>query len=329
MSPPTARQRRNGFVLVLVLGLVLLLSALLFGFNKTTLIGLDTAESFLEFEQALNCAQAGLAIAMAAIRDVNDLTQDQRFAKLCAGDETFPIGKGACTLTITGESGRLNINRLKDKEGNLDRTRIEQFLRLIDLANQRDTSSKRIGYDIVPAIIDWIDQDDDITRLPFVSRDNQGAENRHYATRQPAYRCKNRPVDTVEELQCVKGITPEAFEALRDFLTTTGDGRININTAPKLVIQCLSEQMDPALAQMIIQRRRTKPFESVAELKDVPGMTDNIYLAIKNTIAANPTERHYRVLTRGKVGNRTCEVEAMLRRNTQGGNVDIVLYRES
>lgn len=329
MSPPAIRQRRNGFVLVLVLGLVLLLSALLFGFSKTTLIRLDTAESFLEFEQALNCAQAGLAIAMAAIRDVNDLTQDPRFAKLRTGDQTFPIGDGACTLTITGESGRLNVNRLRDKQGRLDRTRIEQFLRLIDLVNQRDTGAKRIGYGIVPAVIDWIDRDDEITRLPFVSRDNQGAESRHYATRQPTRRCKNRPVDAVEELLCVKGITPEAFEALRDFLTTTGDGRININTAPKLVIQCLSEQMDPALAQMIVQQRRTKPFDSVAELKDVPGMTDNIYLAIKNTVAANPTERHYRVITRGTVGNRTCEVQATLRRNTQGGNVDIVLYRES
>jgi type II secretory pathway component PulK len=80
---------------------------------------------------------------------------------------------------------------------------------------------------------------------------------------------------------------------------------------------------------MIVQRRQTKPFESVAELREVPGMTDNVYQAIKKTITASPAERHYRVLARGTVGDRTCEVEALLRRNTQGRNVDIILYRES
>ena len=159
--------------------------------------------------------------------------------------------------------------------------------------------------------------------------DNRGAESRHYAKRKPAYRCRNRKIDTIEELQRVKGVTPQAFKALRDLLTTTGEGRININTAPKIVIQCLSEQMDPALAQMIVQRRQTKPFETVADLRDVPGMTDNVYRAIQSTITASPTERYYRVIARGRVGNRICEIEALLQRNTEAGNVDIVLYRES
>ncbi|MHC4520818.1 MAG: type II secretion system minor pseudopilin, partial [Planctomycetota bacterium] len=275
---------------------------------------LDTVDTFLQFEQAWNCARAGLGIAVAAVRDVNDLSQNHRFAKLRTGSETFSVGKGTCSVTIKGESGRLNVNHLKNEEGHLDRTRVEQFLRLIDLVNQRSSGSKRIGYGIVPAIIDWIDTDDEVTRLPFVSRDNQGAESRHYVTLSPAYRCRNQPVDVIDELQYVKGVTPEALNALRDFLTTTGDGRIDINMAPSLVIQALSEQMDPVLVQMIVQRRNAKPFADVAELKDVPGMTDNVYRTIVKTLT---------------VGNRTCRIEALVRRNTQGGNVDIVLYRES
>jgi len=329
MRPHIDNRRQNGFILVVVLGLVMLLSAVLFAFNRKTLTRMETAESFREFEQARHCAQAGLGIAIAAIRDVNDLCNDPRYAKLRTGREEFSIGEGTCTLTIAGAGGRLNVNRLKDSGGQLDRTQIDQLLRLIDLINRDHTDSARIGYGLVPALIDWIDADDEVTRLSFISRDNQGAENHYYAALDPAYQCHNQPMDTIEQLYWVKGVTPEAFAILRDLLTTAGEGRININAAPKLIIECLSEQMDPVLAQVIVQRRELKPFANVTELKDVPGMTDTIFQAIRNTITTDSKEAHYRVSTRGKVGNRICETEALLRRNTKAGNVDIILYRES
>lgn len=329
MRPHNCKQRQNGFVLVLVLGLVLLLSAVLFGFNRKTLTRMETAENFREFEQALHCARAGLGIAIATIRDVNDLCNDPRYAKLRTGKEVFSIGEGTCTLTIAGASGQLNVNRLKDTDGTLDRTRIDQLLRLIDLINRDHPDSPRIGYGLVPALIDWIDADDEVTRLAFINHDNQGAENHYYATLTPAYRCRNHPMETIEQLYGAKGVTPEALPILRDLLTTAGEGRVNINAAPKLILECLSEQMDPVLAQMIVQHRELKPFANVTELKDVPGMTDNIFQAIRNTITADAADAHYRVSTRGKVGNRICEIEALLHRNTEAGNVDIVLYRES
>jgi general secretion pathway protein K len=270
-----------------------------------------------------------LGIAVAAIRDANDLLDNPRFAKLRTGQETFSVGTGTCSVTITGADGCLNVNNLKSQSGQLDRRRIDQLLRLIDLINRDRAGSERISYSLVPALIDWIDQDDDITQLPFVNRDNRGAENRYYATLTPAYPCRNRPMDTIEELSWVKGVTPEAFAVLRDLLTTVGQGRININTAPRLIIECLSEQMDPVLTQVIVQRRAVKPFRHVAELKEVPGMTDNVYETIRDTITTGSDQQHYRVSTRGKVGDRICEVEALLRRNTKAGNVDIVQYRES
>jgi len=329
MRPRARKYRRDGFILVVVLGLVLLLSVLLFGFNRKTLMRLDTAQSFREFEQATHCARAGLGIALAAIRDANDLLDNPHFAKLRTGQETFSVGTGTCLVTITGADGRLNVNNLKSPSGQLDRKRIDQLLRLIDLINRDHDGPERLSYGLVPALIDWIDQDDDVTQLSFVNRDNQGAENHHYATLTPAYPCRNRPLDTIEELYWVKGVTPEAFALLRDLLTTVGQGRININTAPKLVIECLSERMDPVLTQVIVQRRAVKPFRHVAELKEVPGMTDNVYEAIRDTITTGSDQQHYRVSTRGKVGDRICEIEALLRRNTKAGNVDIIQYRES
>jgi general secretion pathway protein K len=176
--------------------------------------------------------------------------------------------------------------------------------------------------------MDWVDADDDITRLPFIQQENTGAESGYYEAQTPSYPCSNRPVNNLDELAAVKGITPEVLRRLRPFLTCLGDGRINVNAAPKLVIESLSEQIDGALAQMIVNQRKLKPFNTAAQLRDVPGMTDNIYRTIKDLVTARPADRYYRVTSRGNVEDRKCTLEAVLRRNTRAGNVDMILYRE-
>jgi type II secretory pathway component PulK len=55
--------------------------------------------------------------------------------------------------------------------------------------------------DIANSILDWLDPDDD-------PRTN-GAENEYYSTLTPPYRTKNGPLDSLEELLLVKGVTPQ------------------------------------------------------------------------------------------------------------------------
>jgi len=153
--------RRDGFVLIVVLGTVLLLSTLLFGFSLSARRKLEAADSFYRTEQARSCARAGLHIAIAAIAEANDLYTDPRFSTLTTKDSAFAVADGSCSITIAF---------LKDKDGRLNRTRIDQVLRLIDLLNRRAEPAERIGYGIVPAMIDWIDADDEVTSLPFVRR---------------------------------------------------------------------------------------------------------------------------------------------------------------
>ncbi|MBN1507626.1 MAG: general secretion pathway protein GspK [Sedimentisphaerales bacterium] len=328
MKRNTLQPNPGGFILVVVLGAVAILAAVLFGFHHTVQAKLDTVHSFYKVERAGNCARAGLNIAVAAVRATEDLCQDNRFSKLVAGEMPIPVADGTCSLIIVEENGFLNVNRLKRETGELDRTRIDQLLRLIDLLNRQKPDAPRIEYGIVPAIIDWTDHDDDPTHLPFVQRDNLGAEMGYYGTLDSPRRCRNEPVDVIDDLLPVKGMTPEVLGRLRDSLTTFGDGKVNINAAPRLVLESLSEQMNPAVAQMILNRRRLKPFASIDELRQVPGMTDNLYLAIHDTVTTGEKERYYRVRSRGTIGDLSTTIEAVLRRNTQAGNVDIVQYRE-
>jgi general secretion pathway protein K len=319
---------RRGFVVVVVLCMVILLGILLFGFNYKTRADLLAVDDLRKSEQALNCARAGLNIAIAAIRDTEDIYTNRKLQNLLSGEETLYVGEGSCSITVTEENGKLNINLLKGKDGGLNRTRIDQLLRLIDLLNRERLGDSHISYGLVPSIIDWIDSDDEVTCLPFIKHENSGAESDYYSNLTPPYRCRNNSLETTEELLLVKGITPQVFGCLRDYVTVRGDEKININWASKRVIQSLSQSMDPALAQMIIERRKFKSFGGIMELRDIPGMTDSIYQAFKKTVTVSPTKQYYRVRSQGTVDGLSCTTVAILARNMKTKNVDVILYKE-
>lgn len=321
-------RQRSGFVVVLVLCMVMLLSVLLLGFNYESRVNLLAVDGVRKSEQALNCARAGLNIAIAIIRDTNDIHTNKTLLDLISGEKSFAVGEGECSITITEENSRLNVNLLKNKDGKLDRTRTEQLLRLIDLLNREQTGHSHISYGLVPSIIDWTDSDDEVTHLPFIQRENMGAESSYYSKLQIPYRCKNALLDTTEELLLVKGITQEVFERIRDYVTVYGNGRININSASRQVIECLSEKMDVVLAQMIIDRREFNPFDSITELRDVPGMTDSIYYTIKKIATIGSTDQYYHVISQGNVDHLSRTTAAILRRNMKTKNVEVVLYKE-
>jgi len=328
MRPKKIKTEQKGFVVIVVLCMVIMLSVLLLGFNSESRSNLRTVDDFRKSQQALNCAKAGLNIAIAAAKDTPDIHNDKSLLNLFSGEDTFPVDEGKCSITISEESGKLNVNHLKDENGNMDRIRIEQVLRLIDLLIQKEAGHSDIGYGFVPSIIDWTDSDDQVECLPFIKNNNLGAESSYYSHLKPPYKCRNKSLETTEELLLVKGITPQIFDRIRDYLTVYGNGKINVNCAPKLVLESLSENMDAALAQLIIERRKYKPFESIAELKDISGMADGLYQVISKVITVEPTDQYYQVTSRGEVGSLGRTVTAILKRNTETKNIDVILYKE-
>ncbi len=322
------KKEHSGFVLVVVLCMVIMLGILLFGFNHKSRAGLLAADDLRKSEQALNCARAGLNIAIAALRNTEDLQINRKLQNLLSGENTVSLDEGYCSITVTEESGKLNINLLRDKNGDLNRTVIDQLLRLIDLLNRENFGDFHISYELVPSIIDWIDSDEEVTCLPFVEHENSGAESDYYSNLIPPYRCRNNSFEMTEDLLLIKGVTQQIFGCLRDFITVRGDDKININWASKHVIQSLSESMDPVLAQMIIDRRKIKPFGSVMELRDIPGMTDSIYQAIEKTVTVSSTKQYYRVISQGTADGLNSTTVAVLARNMETKNVDVILYEE-
>jgi general secretion pathway protein K len=323
------RPRQNGFILVVVLGAVMALCALLVGFSQSSRTSLGKADSFYRTEQAWHSAWAGLQIAVALVHDANESGLDPEVLTLLSERRVFPVGDANSAVTIAEENGLLNVNRLIATDGQPDRKHVDQFLRLLDALNrEKKDGNAPLGYGLVPAAIDWIDSDNEVTCLPFVQHENLGAENDYYQTLRPPYSCRNGPVGTVEELSCIKGMTPPSFERLRPLLTCVGDGKVDLNAAPPLVLESLSEQMDPAVAQMVIQQRKYRPLRTMADLRAVPGMTDNLCRDIETLGTLRPEERFYRVHAQGGAGEHRCTIEALLRKNTHAQTVDILQYRE-
>ncbi|MBN2457201.1 MAG: general secretion pathway protein GspK [Sedimentisphaerales bacterium] len=323
-----AKTERKGFIAVVVLCMIILLHVLVLGFNYKSRANISSANSFLKSEKALNCARAGLNIAIASIAANSDSHTRNNVTDLLSQETVFPIGDGQCSLAISEENGKFNLNMLRDASGRLNQTRIGQLLQLIKLLNRKNSGQARISYDLVPSIIDWTDNDEQVTYLPFVKHNNPGAESSYYSSLKPPYTCKNASLETIEELLLVKGVKQDIFDLIYDYVTVKGDGKVNINSASKLVIQSLLEEKDPSVAEMIIERRQLKPFENITELRDLPLVTDSIYQTIKKTATVSHPDQYYRVTSQGIVDNFTCKIVAVLRKNVKTKNIDVILYKE-
>lgn len=64
---------------------------------------------------------------------------------------------------------------------------------------------------------------------------------------------KNGPLESVEELTLVPGMTPELFRAIRPLVTIYGTGKVNVNTVPKEVLKAMGAP--ESLAEKIVRYR--------------------------------------------------------------------------
>ncbi len=152
------------------------------------------------------------------------------------------LGAGEFSYRITDEEARLNLNSgLPDRLGKL-LTALE-----VD-KDQRDT--------ITDSIEDWRDAND-TKRL-------NGAESDDYLQLPVPYRARNGNLQDIAELLQIKGITPELYwghddkPGLVDLVSVRGRGTVNLNTAPKLVLQAVG--LSDAEIDDVMQSRASTPY---------------------------------------------------------------------
>ncbi len=308
-------------LVLLVLGLVIPMTLDL---NRASRAQLHEAANLADGLRALYIAKSGVHLGKALLGEddasVDSFLETWARAEVLSAQSTLLFSEGSFLLKIEDESGKIPVNSLV--AGNEYQAEIHEILsRLLLLPEFRLAESD--VRDLVDALKDWIDSDDDVTGF--------GAENSYYRSLETPYRCKNGPLDRVEELRLVRGVTEELFEGaegrpgLRDCLTVYGDGKININTAPIAVLMALSKDMDEERARALDEYRRN-PDNDLADgrwFEKVPGMSGIALPPVLKTAGSV-----FRVTASGHFRNIPRQVAAVFRRG-EGGGLETLDWRES
>jgi general secretion pathway protein K len=309
--------------LVLTLVVITILAFLVLEFNYLMRVEASIAENYRDSLKAYYLAHSGVNFAYCLLRDDN-LSYDSLDEKWALAEIPVDIAEGEVTFRIEDENAKINVNLLKGVK-----ERQEQLIRLCGLLNEQYGRHAPISSSIVPVIIDWTDDDDEIEVLEVVFEENKGAEDEYYRALEDPYPCKNRPLDTLEEVLLVKGMTDEIFfgrrpnkekgieptSGLGDYLTIYGSGRININTASFFVLESLHKDIDASLAQEIIKYRQAHPFKKTTDLKAVSGISDDLYKEISPLISVKSD--FFSVSSQGITGETRKRIRAIVERKNK------------
>lgn len=284
----------SGFVLLVTLLVTALLVAVIVEFAYRAYLSTARTENFTGSTRAALLAANGVEIASAAMRELLKATPHLRMEN---GAIEFSRTEGdyRIEIRVEDELARLSTSVVYTKTGVVVQPAWSMYVRLVD-ALGLDTN-------IVETLADWIDSDSEPRSYGAESLD-------HYLGLQRPYKSADAPLASVEELMMVKGYTPEVFRLLKPYITVyNSNRRVNLNTATRVVLKSLSEEMTEEMVSGIIEYRMAEAFTSTSDLMDVPGFeTVGIELQNRVTVQSNL----FRVISRATAGESVREVEAVI-----------------
>jgi general secretion pathway protein K len=299
----------DGVALIMVLWVMTILCVIVLEFSFAMRTEVHITKNFQEELQLYALAEGGIQRGIAELVNKNDpkiqqmrknlnpyeLPPDKREWLTDGRDYLLSFDQGTCEVRIIGEGGKANINLVPE-------TLLRNILNNLGVTVEfRDV--------VVDSILDWLDADD-------LYRAN-GAENDYYRSLKEPYDCKNGPLDSVEELLLIKGVTPVMFYGKK--LAEKGDGgakvdqiglkdifsiyapgdQIDINSASYPVLRGVLG-IPEEISQLMVRAREEKGFESQQDLlQRVPEMA-NFYGDIGRLISFRSQTPYYTIESRAK-----------------------------
>ncbi len=333
------QKNQEGFALIIVLTMITLLTAVVVEFAYTTRVEVELTNATRDDLQAYALAYSGIEISKSLL--LSDLQEDQeQGAKIdfmpseldptdelwaqtqMGGFETFPITTdeagevGVVSVKITDESGKFYLNGLVKTNGvDVDGNAAEMASRLLE--------ALELSPEIVDDIIDWIDSDD----IPYGLN---SVESPFYASLEKPYESRDAFMLSVSELQMIHGVDDATWRKLqgqedenyhKDALGSVyfsayprvDNWAINVNTAPAMVLQAISPEISPSVAESLIERRQEEPFKSVSDFSQELA---NSGIQLSGTLASRLAVRSdvFSVRAEGIVHGVSSVMEAILKR---------------
>ncbi|MEZ4601124.1 MAG: type II secretion system minor pseudopilin GspK [Syntrophotaleaceae bacterium] len=293
---PTKKDEK-GMVLLPVLVIVVLLTSLIVEFSFATFVQMRLAETFRDGTKAYYLAKGGVQAGRMMLQTDNNGydSSDEMWGQSW---DNLGVADGAVSIRIEDLGGKLDVNRLVTNLGNVNVSLRDKFLRFFEQLEIAD------GEELTDALIDWMDPDRD--PRPF------GAEDEYYV-REKGYACKNGKLDSLAELAMIRGFSADVIDKIGSNLTLYGSERINVNTAGPEVLMSLSSEMTREAASNIVEYRETNPFKQVTEVKDVPGLQEEIYFSIRPHIDVR--SNFYHVNSTAGIGDAGKRIQAVIQKD--------------
>ena len=321
----TPLQNRRGVALITVLLIISILIAVAVELNRSSRTEIYEAANISDGIKLTYIAKsgfyAGIALLFISQSDYVSLRDEWAHAEVMSLKSQTLFPDGYFVVNMEDEAGKIPLHKLASgNEYNMDIREI--LLRLLTLPEFGLDQSK--AGDIADAIKDWIDADEEITPPG-------GAETSYYATLNPPYAAKNLPLDCIEELLMIKGITKELFAGTKEkpglaqYVTIYGDGFININTAPKMVLRSLAPNISSAAADKMDEYRRS-PGNDLANLvwyQKVPGLEG---VTIKPILIATKSN-YFKISSSGKLGNMVRKIIGVVKKTAGSKSFQIISWR--
>lgn len=331
--------RREGAALIVSIWVILILSLLISSMAFDMQVEANVAAYQRKRTKSQYLARAGMEWTMAVLSRKVTETQDEELQLEPDQDEQLVVasinlsrgvgvsgiakelGEGKFIVDILPEESRRNVNVLSE----------EDWEEILDQAGVENTRWP----DLIDCVMDWIDEDDNY-RLHGAESDDSFYQDREYEV-------KNAPLDTVDELLMIKGFDeallyggPDKkddsiiYKGIAGWLTTWGDGKVNVNTASREVLLTLPNIEEDVIDRILEYRTG---LDAEANTKD-DGFRDIEEVIRKTGLAQDlanlitTTERKYlRVISIGEVDGVRNGVWAVLQA-TEGGEVIPVFWRE-
>ena len=261
----------RGVALIIVLWIFIFLSVVAFEFSVATREEAAAALRFDDETQGYYLAVAGFERGLYDFlnQQGNPTLTQKEPQKNDLFDDRWrdqELGDGRFRVKFVDESGKININRVN-----------EDTLRRVFTNLGIDDTRRDI---LVDSIMDWRDADD-------LHRVN-GAESDYYMSLTPAYTAKNGPLDSVEDLLWIRGVTNELFFGasdaadptaqqsgkivLRDIFTVDSPiDRVNLRTASAEVIHALMG-ISLEKARAFVEERRKLSEKTLTDLLPLLGI---------------------------------------------------------
>lgn len=248
---------KGGVALITTLLVIALLVAVVVEFNRIAIGDIDVSTNFGDQKKILFGTISGVNAIREMLRLEGLYTKSDTLLEKWANSRPFfesasaLLEEGRLEGEIVDENGKIHVNSLVNRKGQLDSTQKGIWERL--LQQPRFGLTEDQVNTIIYSVKDWLDKDDELTGI-------YGSEDSYYQTK--GYRCKNGVLDTLEQMLLINGVTEDIFygnrnhKGIRPYFTVFGSQRININTAPVPVLIALSSNMTEEIAFAMDEFRR-------------------------------------------------------------------------